>query len=82
MKLVLYLVAVFTVQALAQPSNAKTTVEKLVSEEDVAVALAKYTASLSKSMREKASFSVVLSGGSLINTLRYYYIICLQFRTK
>ncbi|KAH6838219.1 NagB/RpiA/CoA transferase-like superfamily protein [Perilla frutescens var. hirtella] len=70
MKLILCLVAVFAVQYLGVASNAKTVVKKLVSEEDVAVALAEYIASLSNDMREKASFSVVLSGGSLIYTMR------------
>ena len=40
-------------------------------EEDVAVALAKYVADLSdKCAKEKGVFSVVLSGGSLIDTMR------------
>ncbi|KAG8381088.1 hypothetical protein BUALT_Bualt06G0085900 [Buddleja alternifolia] len=44
---------------------------KYDTEEDVAVALAKYTADLSeKYIKEKGSFSVVLSGGTLIDTLR------------
>lgn len=42
------------------------------SEEEVAVALAKYIADLSaKFIEEKGSFSVVLSGGSMIDTMRY-----------
>ncbi|KAK4344803.1 hypothetical protein RND71_034979 [Anisodus tanguticus] len=41
------------------------------SEEDVANALAKYTADLSeKFIKEKGSFTVVLSGGTLIDTMR------------
>ncbi|KAG8381087.1 hypothetical protein BUALT_Bualt06G0085800 [Buddleja alternifolia] len=53
--------------ALAATKN----VLKFDSEEDVAVALAKYTAELSeKYIKEKGSFSVVLSGGTLIDTLR------------
>lgn len=48
---------------------------KFDSECDVAVALAKYTADLSaKFVKEKGSFSVVLSGGSLIDTLRYNWL--------
>ncbi|CAH9058876.1 unnamed protein product [Cuscuta epithymum] len=51
--------------------EAKKTVLKFESEDDVAVALAKYTADLSeKFIRQKNSFTVVLSGGSLIDTMR------------
>ncbi|CAI9786256.1 unnamed protein product [Fraxinus pennsylvanica] len=51
--------------------KSKPTILKFDSEEDVAVALAKYTADLSeKYIRDKGSFSVVLSGGTLIDTLR------------
>ncbi|CAA3013011.1 probable 6-phosphogluconolactonase 4, chloroplastic [Olea europaea subsp. europaea] len=57
--------------ALDTPVKSKTNVLKFHSEEDVAVALAKYTADLSKKhIREKGSFSVVLSGGTLIDTMR------------
>lgn len=57
--------------AAAAPAKTKTKVLKFDSEEDVAVALAKYTADLSeKFINEKGSFSVVLSGGTLIDTLR------------
>ncbi|KAG8381086.1 hypothetical protein BUALT_Bualt06G0085700 [Buddleja alternifolia] len=49
----------------------KTRVLRYDTEEDVAVALAKYTAELSaKYIKEKGSFSVVLSGGTLIETMR------------
>lgn len=45
--------------------------EVFESEEDLAVSLAKYTAQLSdKFGKERGAFSVVLSGGSLINSLR------------
>ncbi|XP_051143764.1 probable 6-phosphogluconolactonase 4, chloroplastic [Andrographis paniculata] len=55
---------------MASPARQKK-VMKFDSEEDVAVALAKYTADLSqKYIKEKGSFSVVLSGGTLIDTLR------------
>ncbi|GER33423.1 6-phosphogluconolactonase [Striga asiatica] len=48
-----------------------TKVVKFDTEEDVAVALAEYTANLSKKfIKEKGSFSVVISGGTLIDTLR------------
>lgn len=41
------------------------------SEEEVAEALAKYTADISnKITKEKSSFTVVLSGGSLIASMR------------
>lgn len=44
---------------------------KFDSEEDVANALAKYTADLSdKFIKDKGSFTVVLSGGTLIDTMR------------
>lgn len=49
----------------------KKEVEVFDSEEDLAVSLAKYTADLSdKFAKERGSFSVVLSGGSLIKSLR------------
>lgn len=49
----------------------KKTVLKFDSEEDVSKALAKYTADLSeKFIKQKGSFTVVLSGGSLIDTMR------------
>ncbi|KAK2972828.1 hypothetical protein RJ640_028356 [Escallonia rubra] len=54
-----------------ETEKGKPEVHKLISEEDVAVALAKYIADLSdKSVKGKGSFSVALSGGSLIHTLR------------
>lgn len=57
--------------AFSTSTKGKTKVLKFDSEEDVAVALAKYTADLSeKYIKEKGSFSVVLSGGTLIDTLR------------
>lgn len=57
--------------AFATPQKGKTEVLKFDSEEDVAAALAKYTADLSeKFVKEKGSFSVVLSGGTLIDTMR------------
>lgn len=44
----------------------------LRSEGDLAVALAKYTADLAdKFIKEKGVFTVVLSGGYLIRSLRY-----------
>ncbi|KAI3735453.1 hypothetical protein L6452_14951 [Arctium lappa] len=49
----------------------KVNVLKFHSEEDVAVSLAKYIADLSaKFIKENGCFSVVLSGGTLIDTLR------------
>ncbi|KAK6155499.1 hypothetical protein DH2020_009747 [Rehmannia glutinosa] len=57
--------------AFASPAKTQTKLLKFDTEEDVAVALAKYTADLSeKYINEKGSFSVVLSGGTLIDTLR------------
>ena len=45
--------------------------EVFESEEDLAVSLAKYTAQLSdKFCKERGALTVVLSGGSLINSLR------------
>lgn len=42
------------------------------SEEDLAVSLAKYIANLSdKFAKERGAFTVALSGGSLIKSLRY-----------
>ncbi|XP_073131519.1 probable 6-phosphogluconolactonase 4, chloroplastic [Henckelia pumila] len=59
--------------ASAAPASSKTNrkVLKFDSEEDVAAALAEYTADLSqKFIKQKGYFSVVLSGGTLIETLR------------
>ncbi|PWA97140.1 6-phosphogluconolactonase 4 [Artemisia annua] len=54
-----------------KPQMGKVNILKFHSEEDVAVALAKYIADLSaKFIKENGSFSVVLSGGTLIDTLR------------
>ncbi|PIN16539.1 6-phosphogluconolactonase - like protein [Handroanthus impetiginosus] len=65
------LIPLIASMASATPNKPKTKVLKFGSEEDVAVALAKYTADLSeKYIKEKGSFSVVLSGGTLIDTLR------------
>lgn len=73
------LVAVFLVAFVAIPSfgfasnngQNNTIVTKLNTEDDVAEALAKYIANLStKFIKEKGSFSVALSGGSLIDTMR------------
>lgn len=51
---------------------AKRKVEVLGSEEELAAALAKYVADLSdKFVRERGLFTVVLSGGYLIDLLRY-----------
>ncbi|KAK6250802.1 hypothetical protein SCA6_004807 [Theobroma cacao] len=62
----------------AKASMAGTTTEKgkgkvevFASEEDLSVSLAKYTADLAdKLSKEKSTFTVVLSGGSLIKSLR------------
>ncbi|XP_011075914.2 probable 6-phosphogluconolactonase 3 [Sesamum indicum] len=71
MNLPLLFIALLALPSLTLASHGKTTVRKFNSEEDVAVALAKYTANLShKYIKEKGSFSVVLSGGTLIHTLR------------
>ena len=49
----------------------KKKVEVFDSEEQLAVELAKYTAELSEKFgKERGSFTVVLSGGSLIKALR------------
>ncbi|KAF5442673.1 hypothetical protein F2P56_035306 [Juglans regia] len=56
---------------MATPSTDKKNVEVLDTEEDQAVSLAKYTANLSNQFcKERGAFSVVLSGGSLIKSLR------------
>ncbi|KAF9604145.1 hypothetical protein IFM89_002820 [Coptis chinensis] len=63
---------------LCNSSMAEESVEKLKpgvqiyeSEEDLSVSLAKYTADLSqKFVKERGAFTVVLSGGSLIKSLR------------
>lgn len=58
--------------ATSEHNKGKKTIVKLEKEEDVAVALAKYTADLSERfIRHKGSISVVLSGGSLIDTMRF-----------
>ncbi|XP_044461779.1 probable 6-phosphogluconolactonase 4, chloroplastic [Mangifera indica] len=63
------------VRTKASMAETSTTNKKKVqvfdSEEDLAVSLAKYTADLSEKFgKERGSFSVVLSGGSLIKSLR------------
>lgn len=56
----------------AENKNKNKNVQVFDSEEDLAVSLAKYTADLSaKFGKEKGSFTVVLSGGSLIDSLRW-----------
>ncbi|KAI3815710.1 hypothetical protein L1987_15389 [Smallanthus sonchifolius] len=62
-----------TIRSLLKRKNQKSKVNVLRfhSEEAVAIALAKYIADLSvKFIKENGSFSVVLSGGTLIDTLR------------
>lgn len=55
----------------AETCGDKKKVEVFDTEEDLAVSLAKYTADLSdKFSKERGAFSVVLSGGSLIKSLR------------
>ncbi|KAJ8775280.1 hypothetical protein K2173_020284 [Erythroxylum novogranatense] len=57
--------------SMAGLSTAEKKVEVFESEEDLALSLAGYTADLSKKFaKEKGSFTVVLSGGSLIKSLR------------
>lgn len=54
---------------MAEKSKGK--VEVFDSEEDLAVSLARYTADLSsKFIGERGAFTVVVSGGSLIKSLR------------
>lgn len=54
------------------PAAAKREVKVLGSEEELAAALAEYVADLSgKFVRERGLFTVVLSGGYLIDLLRY-----------
>ncbi|KAG8381084.1 hypothetical protein BUALT_Bualt06G0085500 [Buddleja alternifolia] len=73
MSSVLFLVVVLAISSLALASSGRITIVKLVSEEDVDMALANYTANLSeKSIKDKGSFSIVLSaGGTLIYTLSH-----------
>jgi 6-phosphogluconolactonase len=55
----------------AEKGGDKKKVEVFDTEEDLAVSLAKYTADLSeKFSKERGAFTVVLSGGSLIKSLR------------
>jgi 6-phosphogluconolactonase len=50
----------------------KSSLRTFDTEEDVAISLAKYTAELSeKFAAERGAFTVVLSGGTLIETLRF-----------
>ncbi|CAI9093958.1 OLC1v1029583C3 [Oldenlandia corymbosa var. corymbosa] len=57
---------------MAACSGKKTEKIILKTEDDVAKALAEYTADLSRRfIKEKGSFTVVLSGGTLIDTMRY-----------
>lgn len=58
--------------ASAAAGSGERKVEVLDTEEDLAAALAKYTADLSaKFVKERGAFTVVLSGGYLIDCLRY-----------
>ncbi|KAI3457955.1 hypothetical protein Pfo_014618 [Paulownia fortunei] len=67
----IYRLSLLVSMALSAQAKNKRTVIQLVSEEEVAVAIAQYTADLSeKNIKKKGSFSVVLSGGTLIHTLR------------
>lgn len=55
-----------------EKEKGKGKVEVFDSEEDLSVSLAKYTADLAdKFSKGKGSFTVVLSGGSLIKSLRF-----------
>ena len=56
---------------MAEVEKGKGKVKVFDSEEEVAVDLAKYTVDIpNKITKEKSSFTVVMSGGSLINSLR------------
>lgn len=67
-------------------ADKKRKVQVFDSEEDLAVSLAKYTADLSAKLgKERGSFTVVLSGGSLIKSLRSesnFYVIILGLNSK
>lgn len=55
----------------------KKRVEIYDTEENLAIDLAKYTADLSdKFCKERGAFTVVVSGGSLIKSLRY---VCVRY---
>ena len=57
----------------AAPAGSKSKLLVFDSVEDLAVSLAKYTAELSqKFATERGAFTVVLSGGSLIDSLRFF----------
>ncbi|KAJ6687455.1 6-PHOSPHOGLUCONOLACTONASE [Salix koriyanagi] len=61
----------FSSSSLMADQNNKKVVKVYATEEDVAVSLAKYVADLSaKFAKERGSFTVVLSGGYLIDTIR------------
>lgn len=58
--------------ATTSPEVHRHKVKVMRSEEDLALALAKYTADLAdKFIKEKGVFTVVLSGGYLISSMRY-----------
>lgn len=62
--------------ASARMAGQNKKIEKFETEEEVAVRLAKYTADLSaKFVKERGAFTVVLSGGSLIDALRSQKLI-------
>ena len=57
----------------AAPAGSKSKLLVFDSKEDLAVSLAKYTAELSqKFAAERGAFTAVLSGGSLIDSLRFF----------
>lgn len=72
MNLVLFVVALLAVPSFClAANNSNPGVIKLNSEEDVAITLAIYITNLSKKyINDKGSFSVVLSGSTLISTMR------------
>ncbi|KAG2644756.1 hypothetical protein PVAP13_2KG376031 [Panicum virgatum] len=67
----------------ATPAGSKSKLLVFDSKEDLAVSLAKYTAELSqKFAAERGAFTAVLSGGSLIDSLRFFDVSPTPHRSR
>jgi 6-phosphogluconolactonase len=67
----------------ASDAGSKSKLLVFDSKEELAVSLAKYTAELSeKFAAERGAFTVVLSGGSLIDALRFFNVSPTPHRSR
>lgn len=64
----------------ATAANGKQDLLVFDSDEELSVSLAKYTAELSeKFVQERGVFTVVISGGSLVKSLRFGAVLAVSF---